>query len=399
MTPWLSVVGIGEDGLAGLSPAARALVADAEILIGGARHLAMVPEDGRERLAWPKPLSALAERIGTMRGRKVCVLATGDPMHFGVGALLARKVSEDEMRVLPGVSAFSLAAARLVWPLERTALVTLHGRPIESLARYVAPGARLLMLAEDAATPLAVCAWLTARGFGDSRVTVLAHMGGPEERSFAGVARFWSAEVPDFHTIAVECVAGPDAIWLAATAGLPDEAYEHDGKLTKREFRASALAKLMPHPGALLWDIGAGCGSISIEWLRAAKNARAIALEPQPGRRAMAARNAAHLGVPWLDIRLDGAPDALSSLPDPDAVFIGGGISETTVEASVQRLKRSGRLVAHAVTLESEAVLLAAYQRHGGELVRLSAVRAEPVGPFSGWRPAMPVTQWSWIKP
>ena len=400
MQPWLSVVGIGEDGFGGLSPAARTLVETAEVLVGGQRQLAMVPNreaDERERLAWPSPLSALAERIGEMRGRRVCVLATGDPMQFGIGATLARHVCPEEMTILPGVSAFALAAARLAWPLDRVCLVTLHGRPLESLALHLHPDARILILAQDRSTAPAVAQFLSERGFGGSRIVALAHMGGAGECRLDGRAADWNGDVPDFHTLAVECVAGPGARWHPRI-GLPDDAFEHDGKLTKREARALALAKLMPHPGALLWDVGAGCGSIAVEWMRAESHARAIALEPNSDRRAMTARNAATLGVPGLEIRDGAAPKALSGLPAPDAIFLGGGISETTIAACTEALKLGGRFVAHAVTLESEAVLLSAYAAQSGELVRLSVARASPVGPYSGWRPAMPVTQWAWRK-
>jgi precorrin-6Y C5,15-methyltransferase (decarboxylating) len=402
VAPWLSLVGIGEDGLSGLSPAARILVETAEVLVGGERQLAMLPaalrdESARQVLTWPTPLSGLVERLAAMRGRRVCVLATGDPMQFGIGTTLARYVPPDEMTILPGISAFTLAAARLAWPLDRTRTLTLHGRPLEVLARHVTPGARLLILAHDASTPASVRDWLLERGFGDSRMIALAHMGGARESRIEGVARHWSAEVPDFHTLAIECVAGPGAVWHPRT-GLPDDAFEHDGKLTKREFRALALAKLAPHPGALLWDIGAGCGSVAIEWLRAEDFARAVALEPRPERRAIAARNAAALGVPNLEIRGGTAPEALGGLSAPDAVFVGGGVSAATLAAAMQALKGGGRLVAHAVTLESEAVLLASYAEHGGELIRLLVARAEAIGPYSGWRPAMPVTQWAWRK-
>src|SRR5687768_84961 len=247
MTPWLSIVGIGEDGLAGLTPAARTLVETAEVLIGGDRHLAMAAapgaENGRERIAWPAPLSRLVERIPQMRGRRVCVLATGDPMSFGIGTTLARHVAPEEMTILPGVSAFTLAAARLAWPLDRTACLTLHGRPVDLLARHVAPGARLLILAHDASTCPAVREWLVAHGFGASRMLALAHMGGPREECFDATADSFPASVPDFHTLAVECVAGPDAVWFPRT-GLPDDTFEHDGQLTKREVRAAALARL-----------------------------------------------------------------------------------------------------------------------------------------------------------
>jgi precorrin-6Y C5,15-methyltransferase (decarboxylating) len=398
MTRWISVIGIGDEGPGGLSPAARALLDEAEIIIGADRHLAKIPDDGRERMGWLSPLTEMAKRIMLFRGRRVAVLASGDPMCFGIGSTLTRYVSADEMTVMPALPSFTLAAARMVWPYHQCARVTLHARPLDNLSLHVHPGARLIILSSDATTPAGVADWLTERGFGDSTMTVLGHMDGPEETRHEGTAADWSHAVPDLNTIAVECVAGPDAVWLPRTAGLPDDAFEHDGKMTKREARALAVAKLRPHPGALLWDIGAGCGSVAIEWLRAAPGARAIALEPKDERRAMAARNAASLGVPDLDIRDARAPKALGKLPDPDAVFVGGGISDQTLAAALHALPRGGRLVAHAVTLESEAVLIDHHARLGGELVRLSVARAEPVGDYRGWRAAMPVTQWAWEK-
>jgi precorrin-6Y C5,15-methyltransferase (decarboxylating) len=392
------VVGIGEDGVAGLSPAARAALDDAEVLVGGGRHLGMLPPDRRERHAWPKGVTAMVDRIEEMRGRRVCVLATGDPMHFGIGATLAERFPAEEMRVVPNLSAFALAASRLAWPLEQAACLSLHGRAIEALALHIAPGARLIVLTSDGETPRKIAAELNERGFGKSRMIALAHMGGPKESFAEATAESWDHDVADFHTLAVECVAGPDAVWYPRT-GLPDDAFVHDGKLTKREFRVLALAKLMPQPGGLLWDIGAGCGSVAIEWMRAADRAHAIALEPLAERREMILRNAARLGVPTIEVVDGRAPGALSALPSPDAVFVGGGLSEETTATVADRLKSGGRLVAHAVTLESEALLLAAYAERGGETVRLSAERAEPVGTFSAWRPAMPIVQWSWRKP
>jgi precorrin-6Y C5,15-methyltransferase (decarboxylating) len=364
VTPWLSVIGIGEDGIAGLTPAARTLLETAEVLIGGERHLAMVPVPSdraacQERHAWPSPMTSMLARIPDQRGRRVCVLATGDPLHFGVGTALSRLVDPAEMTVLPGRSAFQLAAARLHWPLESCALLTVHGRPLEALIPHIAPGARLIVLTQDAATPAGIARLLTERGFGTTPMTVFDAMGGPRERRGDGRAEDWTAKATDFNTVAMECVAGPDALWHPRT-GLPDDAFQHDGKMTKREVRTLALAKLAPHPAALLWDIGAGCGSIGIEWLRAEPGTRAIALEPSADRRALAARNASALGVPGLDLRDARAPEGLAGLPAPDAVFVGGGIATATIQASMQALKPGGRLVTHAVTLESEAVLLAA---------------------------------------
>jgi precorrin-6B C5,15-methyltransferase / cobalt-precorrin-6B C5,C15-methyltransferase len=399
MAPWLYVIGIGEDGVAGLAPAARTLLDAAEVLVGGKRHLAMIPEDGRERLAWPSPMSALLEKIPAMRGRRVAVIASGDPMWHGVGATLARRVPSKEIVVAPGRSAFSLAAARLTWPLEKVTTLSLHARPIEALSLHLHPGARLLILAHDGDTPGKVAAWLAGRGFGKSRMSALAHLGGPDEARVEATAAGWSAVVPNLHVLAVDCVAGPGARWWPRAAGLPDEAFAHDGQITKREVRALALARLMPHDGALLWDVGAGCGSVAVEWLRAAPRARVLALEPKPERRALIAQNATALGVPALEIMDARAPDSLAGLETPDAVFLGGGLSETAIAICRERLSPGGRLVAHAVTLDSEALLLDCYRRHGGDLTRLSVLRAEPLGARMAWRPAMPLTQWAWAKP
>ncbi len=395
---WLSVIGIGDDGPGGLSPAARTRLDDAEIIIGADRHLEKIPDDGRERLGWLSPLTEMAGRITDFRGRRVAVLASGDPMCFGIGSTLTRYIPTDEMAILPALSSFTLAASRMVWPCHRCTRITLHGRPLDNLALHVHPGARLLILSNDSTTPAAVADWLAKRGFGESMMTAHSHMGGTEEMRHDGKAANWAHNVPDLNTLAVECVAGSDADWQPRTAGLADDQFENDGNMTKREVRAAALAKLKPHAGALLWDIGAGCGSVSIEWMRAADQAKAIALEPRADRRDYAARNAVTLGVPDLDIRNLNSPEGLEELPRPDAVFVGGGISEATLSQSLATLKPGGRLVAHAVTLESETCLIAAHQRLGGELTRISVARAEPVGARRGWRQAMPVTQWSLEK-
>lgn len=400
--PWLSIVGVGEDGIAALSPAARALLDQADVLVGGDRHLAMLAaDDARRRIPWPSPLSALIETIGALKPHRVCVLATGDPFCFGIGTTLARRFAFEEMLVIPAASARTLVCARLGWPEHTTRLLTLHGRPLALLEPHLQPGARLILLSENAATPAAVATRLTERGFGASAMTVLEHMAGPDERRLDGTARSWAHPAgADLNTIAVALRAGADARPLATIPGLPDDAFQHDGQMTKREVRAITLAALAPHPGQLLWDVGAGCGSIAVEWMRADPLNRALAIEPKPQRRAMIAANAERLGTPALTIVDGTAPAALAGLEAPDAVFVGGGASVPgVIEACWAALKPGGRLVANTVTLESEAVLLAKHAELGGELVRIAVERAEPVGPYHGWRPLMPVTQWRLGKP
>ena len=401
MTPWLSIVGLGEDGLASLSPAARSLVDAAEVLIGGERHLAMLPEDGRERLTWPSPLLALVDDILARRGQAVCVLATGDPLAFGIGSTLVKRVPVEEMTIIPGASAFSLAAARLGWILAEVDCLTLHGRPLALLEPYIQPGAKLLLLSNGPETPAAVAARLLARGAGKSAMTALAHMGGSRESRISASAEDWGdPEVPALNTLAIDCRLDAGAPFLPRVPGLPDEAFRNDGQLTKREQRAVTLAALAPVAGQLLWDVGAGCGSIAIEWMRAAPRARTIAVEHNKARIAMIAENAEALGAPQLQIVEGKAPPALEGLEPPDAVFLGGGLSTPgLIDACWAALKPGGRLVANAVTLEGEQVLTAWQSRAGGRLTRIAVARAEAVGPFRGWRPLMPVTQLSAVKP
>jgi precorrin-6B C5,15-methyltransferase / cobalt-precorrin-6B C5,C15-methyltransferase len=392
---WLSVVGIGEEGLAGLAPAARVLIDDAEVLVGGARHLAMVPADGRERLTWTSPLSALIDNIVRRRGTRICVLATGDPMHYGVGVALTRRIPAEEMTIVPSPSAVSLACARLGWAVADIAALTLHGRPLELLNAYLQPGARLIVLSEGAETPTAVAGLLRAHGYRMSRMRVLEHMAGPQERIVAGTAETWQAsDIAEFNTIAIECIADANVPIMPRVPGLPDSAFHNDGQLTKREVRAITLAALAPVPGQLLWDVGAGCGSVAIEWMRTHPSCRAVAIERDAARRRHIADNAAALGVPGLDIVAGEAPKALQALPKPDAAFVGGGLSgEGVLESCWSALKPGGRLVANAVTIEGEAALAAWQGRTGGALTRIAISRTEPIGVYHGWRQSMPVTQ------
>ncbi|MGR3314997.1 precorrin-6y C5,15-methyltransferase (decarboxylating) subunit CbiE [Roseovarius indicus] len=396
--PWLHIVGIGEDGMDGLLPATRAVVEAAEVIVGGDRHHRLSEAVTAERVAWPSPFDALIDLLMSFKGRRVVVLATGDPLWFSVGARIGRAIHPSEITYHPQVSAFQLASARMGWSVADVETLTVHGRPVEQMIAFIQPQARLLILTTGAETPAKIAAFLTERGFGKSKMTVLAAMGGQDEARFDGGAESWAHEVPAFNTLAVECVAAPDAALLPRVPGLADELFEHDGTMTKQEVRSVTLSKLMPMRGALLWDIGTGCGSVAVEWMRGARYARAVGIEPRADRRAMAAANALALGVPKLELIDGSVPEALEGLEAPDAVFIGGGLSRDVFEATWAALRPLGRLVCNAVTLESEAVLLELHKEFGGELVKISVARAEPVGRLTGWRPLMPVTQWSLIK-
>ncbi|TFF25667.1 precorrin-6y C5,15-methyltransferase (decarboxylating) subunit CbiE [Jiella endophytica] len=398
--PWLTVIGIGDAGLASLTSEALDALDRAATIFGGERHLAMLGVSDAETILWGRPFSDGLEALLARAGTPTVVLATGDPMWFGIGATLARHVPPEDMRVFSAPSAFSLAAARLGWPLQDTACLTVHGRPVDQLSRHLFPGERLLVLSEDAGSPREIARLLTSRGFGQSRLVVMEHLGGEQERILAaGAAGYDLEDGADLNLVAIECVAGRAATPRPVVAGLPDDAFVHDGKMTKRTLRALAIAALEPMPGALLWDVGAGAGSIAVEWLRGAPRSRAIAIEPLAERCAMIAENASTLGVPELLIVEARAPEALAGLDRPDAVFIGGGLSDGVFDAAWQALKPGGRMVAHAVTLESEAILIDLHGRLGGELMRIAIDRAETVGPFRGFKPAMPVVHWHLTKP
>lgn len=405
MSAWLTVVGLGADGPEALPPASRTMIENAELLVGGERHLGLVANGHCEKVAWGFPLDPTMETIAANRGRRVVVLATGDPMAYGIGSTLARHFTPEDMTIMPAPGAFSLAAARLAWPLDRCVCLTLHGRPLDLLAYHTQPGARLLILSHDGSTPAKVAARLAELGYGPSPITVLENMGAANEARHDGSAEAWPAiETADLNTIAVECIAGPDARAYPHVPGLPDEAFLHDGQLTKRIVRAATLAALAPLPGQHLWDLGAGSGAVAIEWLRAAQDAQgrgasAVAVERDPARAARIAENASRLGTPFLEIVTADIAAALPDLAPPDAVFIGGGLTtEGVVETTWQALKPGGRLVSNAVTLEGEQVLASAHATFGGELSRIAVSHAEPVGDLTGWRPAMTVTQWSATK-
>ncbi|MBI4968385.1 MAG: precorrin-6y C5,15-methyltransferase (decarboxylating) subunit CbiE [Rhodospirillales bacterium] len=391
----LAIIGLGAEGWESLTPAARTLIAAAETIVGGARHLALMPEGPAERVEW----SGLDETVAAIQaraGKRVVVLASGDPMWFGFGATLCRRLGDRPIEVVPVAGAFSLAAARLGWPLQDALCLTAHGRPLEAVMRHLAPGARLLVLGDDEHTPNRLAALLAERGYGNSRIVVLSHLGAANEARIEGGARDWSAPGQGFDTIAIEARLDPGARPLAGVPGLPDDAFQHDGQLTKREIRAATLAALCPLPGQLLWDVGAGCGSIAVEWMRAANGARATAFEKNSTRANLIARNALTLGVPGLETVIGEVPMALKARPErPDAAFLGGAASVPgVIEAAWAALSAGGRLVANAVTIEAEARLLAWRAEKGGQLVRLAVSRLEPVGGFHAWKPLAPVTQY-----
>ncbi|KAE9648930.1 precorrin-6y C5,15-methyltransferase (decarboxylating) subunit CbiE [Pseudomonas sp. PB106] len=400
MAPWVTVVGIAEDGFKGLGKNARRALMAASRIVGGQRQLDLLPVCIRgERQLWPSPfsLTPVLER----RGEAVCVLASGDPMFYGVGASLARQLPSDEMLILPAPSSCSLAAARLGWPLQDVVTLSLVARPLAALNALLFSGVRLLLLSNDGQSSAAVAQLLRERGFGSSRMTVLEHLGGDAERRIDSNANAWNdAPTADLNVIALECLADTGISGLTRLAGLPDSAFRHDGQLTKRDVRAITLARLAPTPGELLWDVGAGSGSIGIEWMRAHPSCRTLAIEADDGRQQLIEHNRDTLGVPGLQLIRGKAPQALAGLERPDAIFIGGGVTrEGVFETCWAQLKPGGRLVANAVTLQSELTLMNWREQYGGELTRIHVAQAQPLGEFDTWRQALPITLLDLVKP
>jgi precorrin-6Y C5,15-methyltransferase (decarboxylating) len=399
--PWLTLVGIGEDGRAGLSPAAIEALAQARLVVGGARHLALAAPLACETLAWPSPMEAAYPKILARHGEKVVVLASGDPFFYGVGSVLAKKIPAEEMSCLPAPSAFSLVAARLGWALQDCALVTLHGRPLEKIIPHLQDGAKIIALSWDGATPGKLAQLLAQRGFAASRMTVCEHLGGDQERVRATVVGGFSlGEVAALNTIALDLVAGRGAKILPRAPGLPDAFFEHDGQITKSEFRALTLSALAQCSGELLWDIGAGSGSVAIEFMLADERNSAIAIEQNSGRAERIKRNASALGTPDLRVIEGAAPEALAGLPAPQKIFIGGGATAPGVfDAALDALLPRGVLVANAVTIETQSLLAARHAALGGQLIQVQISRAEKLGGFFAFRPALPIVQWIFEKP
>jgi precorrin-6B C5,15-methyltransferase / cobalt-precorrin-6B C5,C15-methyltransferase len=398
---WLTIIGMGEDGYDGLLARARLAIAEADVIVGSERLLAFLPESKAERHEWPQPFSAVVGHITPLRGRKTVILATGDPLNYGVARKLMTFIPFAEMQVIPHLSAFSLAAARVGWSLPDCDTLTLHGRHAANIEAFIQPDARLLVLTEDAGTIPEVARRLVARGFGKSQMTVLENMGGPRERRSSFTAEsVLSTEFSPLNTLAVYCIASPSAQILSRLAGLPNDAFEHDGQLTKREVRAATLAALAPSPDKLLWDVGAGCGSVAIEWMRAARGCDAIAFEHEPERLKMIAANADRLGTPRLKLVVGEAPRTLENQPAPDAVFIGGGLGIPGVfETSWEALKPGGTMVVNVVTIEGELHLYDLHEKHGGDLVRMEVSHLHHIGPLRALKPRMAVTQWRAHKP
>lgn len=399
---WLTVIGIGEDGVLGLSAAARSLIDKADILVGGDRHLAMLPElteEQQSRIVWASPIESTIQQIINLRGKSVCVLASGDPLWFGIGTTLLKRIPIEEIAIIPSPSTFSLICARLGWSLNEVETLSLCGRPASLLQSYIYPNAKLLILSSGKETPQIVANMLCDHHFSNSKITVLEHLNGTKERIISTIANQIQnfPEFADLNAIAVECIPNPEAKIRSRMVGLPDDAFHHDGQLTKREVRAVTLSTLAPNAGELLWDVGAGCGSIGIEWMRSHHRCQAIAIEKS--RTHFIAENAIALGTPNLKIIEGKAPEVLQDLPTPDAIFIGGGTTgQDLFEACWEKLRSQGRLVANVVTLEGEQKLFQWQQKYGGTLTQISISRAEAIGSFLGWKPMRPVTQWQVIK-
>ena len=392
------VVGVGADGWHGLTAATRAVIVSAEVVVGGSRQLALLPAaDGQVRQPWPSGLrTALSDVLRPLAGRRVVALASGDPMLSGIGTTLVDTLGADRVTVIPHVSSAALARSRLRWSAESTAVVSVVGRDVHAVLRELAPARRVLVLSSDENTPATLAALLTARGYGPSRFVVLGDLGGRHETIAETTAEQFAGEAPRLNIVALQ-LAGP--LLAGWATGLPDAAFEHDGQLTKRDVRAAALARLLPAPGQLLWDVGAGAGSVGIEWMRSHPTCQTIAVEADAGRAERIGRNARTLGVPALQVIQGTAPDALHELTTPDAIFVGGGATRSGVlRRCLEALRAGGRIVAHGVTVETEALLAAAYGEHGGELTRLHVEHAAPVGSFTGWTPARAVTQWAFTK-
>lgn len=401
MKKWLAIIGMGEDGYEGLPAKARLVLANAEVVIGSQRLLDFLPRHNAETHEWPQPFSAVIDRIKPLRGRKTVVLATGDPLNYGVARKLMEFIAFEEMEIIPHLSAFTHAAARMGWSLPDCDTLTLHGRDAANIEAFIQPNVRLIVLTADATTIPQMARRLVARGFETSLITVLENMGGGRERQSSFSANHLpKTTFSDLNTLAIHCKPSRNARIYSRLAGLPDEAFIHDGQLTKREVRAATLAALSPAPGQLLWDIGAGCGSVAIEWMRGARGCEAIAFEANSERINMIAENADRLGTPRLKIVAGEASGTLAGQPMPDAIFIGGGLGNHGVfEMAWEHLKPGGTMVINTVTIEGELHLYDLHEKYGGDLVRIDISRLTRIGSLRAMKPRMAVVQWRARKP
>ena len=397
MNKWLTIVGMGEDGWEGLSNRARIALKSADVIVGSTRVLKFLPKLKAEFQEWPQPFAAVVEQIKPLAGRNTVIIATGDPLNYGVARKVMTFVPFSEMTIIPHISAFSLAASRMGWSLPDCDTLTLHGRPVANLEAFIQPGAKLIVLTADQTTIPEIVQRLQKRGFGQSQVTVLENLGGDNER----VSQFDpSTDYSPLNTVCIDCVAAPDAKIYSRLAGLPDDAFVHDGQLTKREVRAATLSALAPAPDQVLWDVGAGCGSVSIEWMRSTRGCEAIAFEHNADRLKMIAQNMDALGTPRLKVVAGKAPDTFDNQPAPHAVFIGGGVGNVGVfEKAWEKLRPAGYLVANVVTIEGEMHLYDLQEKYGGDLVKIEISNLTPVGPYRAMKPRMSVLQWRVQKP
>ncbi|MBW4709105.1 precorrin-6y C5,15-methyltransferase (decarboxylating) subunit CbiE [Roseobacter sp. YSTF-M11] len=392
--PWLTIVGLGEDGLKGLGPASRSALESAEIVMGPPRHLALLGDIGCNTITWPVPFAEGIDRLLDLRGRRVVVLASGDPFWYGAGATLARHLKRTEWVSHPAASTFSRAASLLGWPLETTRCIGLHAAPFTRLRPELAQSARMIILVRDGSAVRDLATYLTDAGYGASLCAVLEALGGPGQR----VTHAQADTMPDSafqHPVCVAVEIAGDGPGLPLASGRPDHWFDNDGQITKRPVRAMTLSALAPRPFEHLWDIGGGSGSIGIEWLLTHPSLSATTVEPRPDRAQRVRDNASRLGVDRLNVVTGYAPDALHSLPAPNVVFVGGGLSAGMLDWLESHLATGTRVVANAVTLETEALLITTQARLGGDLLRLELSRPEPLGPRQGWKAGYPIVQWS----
>jgi precorrin-6Y C5,15-methyltransferase (decarboxylating) len=391
---WLTIVGLGEDGSAGLSDASRNALARAEIVIGPARHLALLPDLKCARLIWPVPFEDGITMLLTHRRKQVVMLASGDPFWFGAGSVVTRHLDPAEWIAYPASSTFTLAAARLGWPIDDSACLGLHAAPFTRLRPHLVPGRRAIVLVRDGDAVAGLAYYLSDQGFGASSIAVLEALGGPRERIRHATATTLAFD-DIMHPVAIGIIFAGEGAVLPTASGIPDDWFAHDGQISKRPIRALTLSALAPRPGETLWDIGTGSGSIAIEWLLAHPATKAIGFEVNAERAVRARSNAEALGVDRLRVVEGRAPGILIDQPLPDVVFIGGGLSTSLLETLWKQLPQGTRLVANAVTLESEALLAQWHEAKGGTLLRIDLAQAAPLGTRRGWQASYPVLQWS----